>query len=180
MWMVNTSVLAGAQTGMSLLLAVNTVLNVLLSGSVRLLIFFFFFGTVELGHNTSGPLDHRFGYTRAPDPYFEIWVWKASILVRVLVSSSNTFSWRRTEQSQGGNSRWRDSLQPVGLLPPPTCTATPKLFPSSIFGTCSCSHMDTCNMNTHLKLIWSGGYIAYNWYLVSSCLRKNIINEFQY
>lgn len=28
--------------------------------------------------------------------YFEIWVWNASILVRVLVSSSNTFScWRK-------------------------------------------------------------------------------------
>lgn len=28
----------------------------------------------------------------ATDSYFEIWVWKASILVRVLVRSSNTFS----------------------------------------------------------------------------------------
>lgn len=27
------------------------------------------------------------------DSYFEIWVWNASILVRVLVRSSNTFSW---------------------------------------------------------------------------------------
>lgn len=118
-------------------------------------LFFFSFFSVRLNLGTTlrDLWNHRFGYTRAPDPYFEIWVWKASILVRVLVSSSNTFSWRRTEQSQGGNSRWRDSLQPVGLLPPPTCTATPKLFPSSIFGTCSCSHMDTCNINTHLKLI---------------------------
>lgn len=64
--------------------------------------FFFHFGTVELVHNLSGPLNHRFSYARAPDPYFEIWVWKASILVRVLVSSSNTFSWRRRNKVREG------------------------------------------------------------------------------
>lgn len=57
MWMVNTSVSAGTQTGMSLLLAVNTVLNVLLSGSLRLLIFFFFwYGWTWAQHfRTFGP-----------------------------------------------------------------------------------------------------------------------------
>lgn len=146
---------------MSPLLAVNTGLNVLFSGSLWLLIFFFFFGTVELGHNLSGPLNHRFSYTRAPDPYFEIWVWKASILVRVLVSSSNTFSWRRRNKVRQGIHAGETQCggAPAGrsVSRSPTCTATPKLFPSSILGTCSCSHMDTCNINVHLKLISFGG-----------------------
>lgn len=39
----------------------------------------------------------------------------------------------------------------------PTCTATPKLLPSSILGIWSCTHIDTCQENLNL-FISSGIY----------------------
>lgn len=77
------------------------------------------------------------------DSYFEIWVWKASILVRVLVRSSNTFSWWKHRKIQIlYQTHPRTGLAPLVL----TCTATPKLLPSSILGIWSCTHMDTCEI----------------------------------
>lgn len=77
------------------------------------------------------------------DSYFEIWVWNASILVRVLVRSSNTFSCSMQNNGETGrNDQRRKQTRLVQLVP--TCTATPKLFPSSILGIWSCTHMDTC------------------------------------
>lgn len=43
------------------------------------------------------------------------------------------------------NDQTRARTKCVQLLP--TCTATPKLLPSSILGIWSCTHMDTCEAN---------------------------------
>lgn len=74
----------------------------------------------ESGSNTD-LLKHWF-QANIPDSYFAIWVWKASILVRVLVSSSNTFSWM--EQSQRERSRWRDSSSSTHERADPSPAAT--------------------------------------------------------
>lgn len=88
--------------------------------------------------------------------YFEIWVWNASILVRVLVSSSNTFSCcTRTKGVKPKLDAFHTRGNFVLLLHQiyqqlQTCTATPKLFPSSILGIWSCTHIDTCQENLNL------------------------------
>lgn len=86
--------------------------------------------------------------------YFEIWVWNASILVRVLVISSNTFScYTRTKILNPTFTREiNNTPDPTEYQQLLTCTATPKLLPSSILGTWSCTHIDTCHKNWNLYI----------------------------
>ena len=86
--------------------------------------------------------------------YFEIWVWNASILVRVLVISSNTFSCcTRTKILNPTFTREiNNTPDPTEYQQWLTCTATPKLLPSSILGTWSCTHIDTCHKKWNLYI----------------------------